>query len=632
MPNSTRRARMGALLPIALLALAGCPSKTGDIDLSVAFTGGGAPGDVDRVTAQVLTEDGHPLSPAVSMDLEKNAGRWQGLLESVPSGQKLLRAEAFAANGSRLYHGDALVDVAGGKTLFVFLQLQWDGASQNHAPFISSVVVSSISVDFGKFLSLSATVGDPDPDDVPRLQYSWTATAGTFLDPTNRLSVTWQAPPGPQPLVVTFTFRVTDPAGLSAVISIDIGVQTGVSDATAVAVANSWPRIDRIASNSSVASIGALVELTSSAHDADGDAVHFRWSSVDCPGTFLSPADRPDTEFQLGALGLGASCSLALDVDDARGGTDQARIVLSAGPPGTAALPIVDSASNGGTQGFTGRPVELTLQAHDPLNLNGALTFDWETVGAVVDGVQSQGTRSTLTVHVTPCGGPARATVNVARAGSGASLSFTFEITTCSPSCKELKAATPTLADGTYQIDPDGPVIGSVAPVTVFCDMTTDGGGWTFVGYYAASTSGAQIFNVPTGTYLPSRAEGNTYSLGNLPFFEDTEMMISADHADPVAASQGHSLVFFRYPVEHENFNLGPAPCTSIRPFEYRTALSGAYFASGEWACTGSTWVTRDRDGRDLVKLGGPGVFLGEGVLATGMAPGWGHSAWIYVR
>ena len=45
------------------------------------------------------------------------------------------------------------------------------------------------------------------------------------------------------------------------------------------------------------------------------------------------------------------------------------------------------------------------------------------------------------------------------------------------PSCLAIKNADPEAADGVYTIDPDGS--GSGAPFDVYCDMTTDGGGWT---------------------------------------------------------------------------------------------------------------------------------------------------------
>ncbi len=45
--------------------------------------------------------------------------------------------------------------------------------------------------------------------------------------------------------------------------------------------------------------------------------------------------------------------------------------------------------------------------------------------------------------------------------------------------CYELRSADATLADGRYTVDLDG--AGTLSPMTVQCDMTTDGGGWMLV-------------------------------------------------------------------------------------------------------------------------------------------------------
>lgn len=60
-----------------------------------------------------------------------------------------------------------------------------------------------------------------------------------------------------------------------------------------------------------------------------------------------------------------------------------------------------------------------------------------------------------------------------------AQLAYGRTATNPGRSCRDIKAVVPSSADGVYMIDPDA--TGPIGTLRVRCDMTRDGGGWTYI-------------------------------------------------------------------------------------------------------------------------------------------------------
>jgi hypothetical protein len=586
----------------------------------VAFAAGGDPEAVASVVAVVRGA----TPPVVALD---RVDGWTALVANVLAGTQPVTVEARGADGGLLFAGGGAAPVREGATSALLLTLRPPNAGDG-VPIVTALAADGTTVGFGGSVALRAAVADPDPADAGHLAISWTASAGTFSGDTGAASVRWIAPPGPTPQSVEVRITVTDPAGRSATRSVWIGVGLSLLGEDVVAEANSWPRLLGAWADATVYSAGAVVQLHADATDPDGDPLGFRWDAGTCAGVFVtSPRDR-NAAFQLGDLGGAASCALGVTVQDGRGGVATGSVTLAEGPPDTLPVPIIDLIIAPQTA-YTGDPVNVGVLAHDP-SAASTLQFTWIPHNGVLGDGQSGRGLGTVSFTTPPCSGDSWVDVTIRNAATFVAVNVQIDVPNCPVSCRDLQRVLPAAADGVYGIDPDGAGSGTRAPVSAWCDMTTDGGGWTFLGHWSRTSAHVRLFDRPVGTYDPARGSGPAYGLGILPALDDAEMMIAFDDPSPTRAAAANHLLVVRHDAADPNFNRGPWPCYAYPPFSYRLQPSGSFGAEGHWQCTDDTWGLRDGSGqRWLLQLGGPGAFLGAGL---GGGEGWGHEAFIYVR
>ncbi len=140
----------------------------------------------------------------------------------------------------------------------------------------------------------------------------------------------------------------------------------------------------------------------------------------------------------------------------------------------------------------------LELSTSGSTYLDGSVTHPdwWYAVGSfgqfgggipAGDEIGGNGTTTRVELWVRPsaiCGNGKKESLetcddgNVA-GGDGCSAQCAVE-RTAYKTCREILAAAQSVGDGTYVVDADG--AGAMAPFAVYCDMTTDSGGWTLAG------------------------------------------------------------------------------------------------------------------------------------------------------
>ncbi len=162
-----------ALFVATALTMAACggstatpPANAGSVVLSI--NGGPALAAVTKVTLSV--------SPAgVTADLlpDQATGAFAGTL-SLPVGLQTITARAYAG-ATLVAEGSASVTVTGGQALSVtitVLDVTGPEPTPDHAPVLTSLAASAVTLDVGQVLTLSAAATDVDGDVIT---YTWSA-------------------------------------------------------------------------------------------------------------------------------------------------------------------------------------------------------------------------------------------------------------------------------------------------------------------------------------------------------------------------------------------------------------------------------------------------------------------------
>ncbi|MDC0712741.1 kelch repeat-containing protein [Stigmatella sp. ncwal1] len=498
--------RLSSFAALLLLCLAACTSPpsqpTGSVQFATSTQQALSASDITRVKVTVSAAD---MSSLV-VELAKSNGSWGGLIGNIPAGtDRSFLAEAFDSSHTQRFQGQTSgVTLSAHQTTAVAITLQEMALPPpyaNEAPVIDSLVASSTSVQTGSSLSLTTTVHDPNAGDT--LSLAWTASGGTFSDPT-AATTSWTAPSSIG--VQTLTFTVTDSQGAAASVSLVVNVVSGTSTGNAAVNIsfNLVPVVSKVSASLNRLDVEQSTAVSANASDADGDTLSYQWAAT-CPGTWTHATSR-SASFVPSSVPASVcnNCQLTVTVRDGRGGQNTGSLSLCITSASTHRFPpLVTNFYQSATAASPNQTISFDVTAMDPQS--SSLTFAWSANTGSLATAQNTATISHIVWTAPACtqaGITPTVTATVTNAfGLSASQAFSLSsLNACVASWATAGTLVPGRQGHTSTLLPSGKVLitggyngGYLASAALYDPAT---GTWSATGSMAAARSG------PTATLL----------------------------------------------------------------------------------------------------------------------------------